>query len=355
MKTIFELKPSVKKVAAEMKKTYADALAHKGGNVTFRALPECDIKQYIDLSQYRYDESDLDKYVDDLLCGYETMMEERRDVEDNFIPQINVNLGIGDYSAFVTGDVYFNKDTSWSKPSLADLDAWKDIAPIGTSVWYKKYMYILEQMLKKTENTDIPFSRGFYSPMDLAESLRGTAIYTDFYDEPDKLHDLLNFCADAIIRFAKDIYAMIRKYRKNAVYGTMYIDGMVNMSEDISSNLSPDLYREFCAPHTQKVIDAFGSGHMHCHSCAMYLVKEICSLKNIANLWLATDPNQPRPFDHLEKLIEDSNGVCQAIDCNSFEEIEKNIDVLRKGNFSICLPCTTVEEAKILTEKFRKL
>ena len=96
MKTIFELKPSVKKVAAEMKKTYADALAHKGGNVTFRALPECDIKQYIDLSQYRYDESDLDKYVDDLLCGYETMMEERRDVEDNFIPQINVNLGIGD-------------------------------------------------------------------------------------------------------------------------------------------------------------------------------------------------------------------------------------------------------------------
>jgi hypothetical protein len=355
MKNIGLLKPSVSKIADEMNRTYSDALNHVGGHVTFRALPKSDIKEYIDLSVYRYDETDLDKYADDLLDGIYRMMEARESVEDNYIPQLNINLGIGDYSAFVTGEVYFKKDTSWSVPTVTDLMMYKDIPPIGTSVWYKKYMYILERILKRTEDTDIPFARGFFSPLDLAEALHGEQIYTDFYDDPDKLHDFLDFCADATIHFAEDIYSMIRKYRKNPIYGTMFIDGIVNMSEDIASMISPALYDEFCAPHTQKVIDHFGSGHMHSHSCAMYLVRHICSLHNVANLWLATDPNHPRPFEQLNELIEDAYGTCLAIDCVSFKEIENNIDVLRKGNFSICLPVETVEEAIEFTERFGKL
>jgi len=355
MKHITQLKPTIAMIASEMKKTYSDALMHVGGNVTFRALPKSDIAEYLDLSSYKYDESDIDKYVDDLLIGHFAMMEKRKHVNDNYIPQLNINLGIGDYAAFVTGDVYFKKDTSWSVPAIHDLRMYKDLPEIGTSKWYRKYMYILEKVLQKTENTDIPFARGFFSPLDLAEALHGSEIYTDFYDNPDNLHDFLDYCADATIKFAEDIYKLIRKYRQNAEYGTMFIDGIVNMSEDISSMISPDLYDEFCAPHTQKVIDHFGSGHMHSHSCAIYLVKHICSLKNVANLWLATDPNHPRPFDMLEKLIEDAEGTCLAIDCKSFQEIQDNIDILRQGNFSICLPVTTIEEAIAFTERFRKL
>lgn len=355
MKNIIQLKPNVAIVSEEMRRTYSDALQHIGGNVTFRALPESDIKEYINLSAYRYDETDLDKYVDDLLEGYYQMMETRKHIEDNYIPQINVNLGIGDYAAFVTGDVHFKKDTSWSTPTLARLEMYKDIPPIGTSEWYKKYMYILERMLSKTQNTDVPFARGFFSPLDLAEALHGSEIYTDFYDNPKELHELLNYCADVTIYFAEDIYAMVRKYRKDATYGTMFIDGIVNMSEDIASMISPDLYDEFCAPHTQKIINHFGVGHMHSHSCAIYLVKNICKLNNVANLWLATDPGHPRPFDNLEQLIEDANGTCLAIDCESFEEIENNINILRKGNFSICLPVKTVEDALAFTKRFRQL
>ncbi|HPJ75472.1 MAG TPA: uroporphyrinogen decarboxylase family protein [Clostridia bacterium] len=355
MKHITQLKPSIAKIASEMSKTYSDALNHINGNVTFRALPDSDIKEYLNLAAYKYNETDLDIYVDNLLKGHFSMMEARKSVEDNYIPQLNINLGIGDYAAFVAGDVYFKKDTSWSLPIITDLKMYKDLPPIGTSKWYRKYMYILERVLSKTKDTDIPFARGFFSPLDLAEALHGSEIYTDFYDNPDKLHELLDYCADVTIKFAEDIYGLIRKYRKNPTYGTMFIDGIINMSEDIASMISPDLYDEFCAPHTQKIISHFGSGHMHSHSCAIYLVKHICDLKNVTNLWLATDPNHPRPFDMLDQLIEDANGTCLAIDCNSFEEIESNIDILKKGNFSVCLPVRTIEEAISYTEKFRSL
>ena len=92
MKHITQLKPTIAMIASEMKKTYSDALMHVGGNVTFRALPKSDIAEYLDLSSYKYDESDIDKYVDDLLIGHFAMMEKRKHVNDNYIPQLNINL-----------------------------------------------------------------------------------------------------------------------------------------------------------------------------------------------------------------------------------------------------------------------
>ena len=347
-------KPNVDKTALMLKKLYRDAVLHKGGNVTLRTLPDSDIKVYLDLTNYDYS-NDFNQYVADLLRGHIDMMEQRKSVDDNFFPNFNINMGIGDYSAFVTGDIVFNKETSWSTPSLKNLEDYKSFEPIGSSLWYRRYMIILEELLKQTSESGIPFCRGFFSPLDLAESLRGEHIYYDFYDEPEKLHELLDYCADVTIHFAEDIYALIKKYRKGSKYGTFYSEGMINMSEDIACMISDDLYREFCAPHTQKVIDHFGVGHMHCHSRAMYLVKEICSLKNVANLWLATDPNQPRPFDCLEQLIKDANGVCLAIDCENFEEIEKNKQILKQGNFSICLPVKTCDEAIDCVNRFNKL
>ncbi len=349
-------KPDMDKTMKKLKKMYNDALIHKGGNVTFRALPPSDYEFYnvFNLTKYNY-ESDLEKYAIELCELLEESYALRKSIDDNMIPIISPMLGIGDYSAFVTGDIDFRKDTSWSKPSIENIEDWKQLPELGMSKWYKKFLQICEIMLKITAKSGIPFMRGFFSPLDLAGALRGEAIYYDFYDSPDKLHELLNFCADATIKFAEDIYSIANKYLNNSKYGMFYCDGVINMSEDIACMISAKSYREFCKPHTQKVIDHFGVGHMHTHSRSMYLVKEICNLNNVANLWLPTDPNAPRPIEHLEDLIEDANGVCLAIDCASFNEIEQNIDTLKMGNFSITLQTENISESIKLTEKFKKM
>jgi hypothetical protein len=349
-------KPDIDKTFRMLDKLYFDALNKKVGNVTFRALPPSDVEIYtiFDLTKYNY-ESDIDQYVTDLLNLLNQTYMKRKDIDDNMVPTISPILGIGDYSAFVSGEIIFKSDTSWSTPCLKDINDYKKLPPLGTSKWYQKFLYICEAMLKRSENNDIPFMRGFFSPLDLAASLRGEDIYYDFYDNPEELHGLLDYCAEATIRFAEDIYSLARKYLGNSKYGMFYCSNMINMSEDIACMISGDLYREFCAPHTQKVIDHFGSGHMHCHSRAMYLVKEICSLKNVANLWLASDPNQPRPIDNIESLIKDANGTCLAIDCQDFSEIRRNVEQFKKGNFSICLPTKDVKEAISLTSEFNRL
>lgn len=350
------LKPDIGKTVAMMEKTYRDALKRKGGNVSLRALPPFDVDFYssFDLTAFNYEDG-LAVYSKELLDKLFKSFEARVAVDDNMIPTISPVLGIGDYSAFVTGEIVFRPDTSWSTPSLEEIGDWKKLPPLGTSKWYRKFLQISEELLKRSSGSGVPFMRGFFSPLDLAGALRGDKIYYDFYDSPDELHELLDYCADATIKFAEDIYALAGRYLNGSKYGMWFLNGNINMSEDIACMISGELYREFAAPHTQKVIDRFGTGHMHCHSRAMYLVKEICALKNVANLWLATDPNQPRPIDYIEQLNEDAAGVCLAIDCNDFSEIENNCEKLAKGNYSVCLPVKDIEEAFDITERFKKL
>jgi len=349
-------KPNHHKTFRMMQKVYEDALKHRGGNVTFRALPPSDVDylSHFDLTAYNY-ESDIEKYCLDYARLLETSFALRREIDDNMLPNVSVMLGIGDYSAFVQGEIDFRPDTSWSRPCLKKIDDWKNLPPLGSSRWYQKFLEITASMLSISADSGIPYMRGFFSPLDLAAALRGEAIYYDFCDNPDELHELLNYCAEATIRFAEDIYDLAGKYLNDTEYGMFFCRNIINLSEDIACMISGEQYREFCRPHTQKVIDHFGTGHMHTHSRSMYLVKEICSLNNVANLWLPTDPNAPRPIEHLEELIKGANGVCLAIDCERFEEIEANYQILKQGNFSLTLPCKSIEEALYFTEKFNKL
>lgn len=356
--TLEMLKPDIKDVMNRMDKMYHDALQKRGGNILFRVLPPSDIAVYSDIvvNSYQYDqESELDRYADDLCKAYLHSFEARIAIPDDAVPTVTPVLGIGDYSAFVAGDISFSTDTSWSTPCLENLGDWHELPPIGSSLWYHRFLTICEKILQNTEGTGIPFARGFFSPLDLAGALRGEKIYFDFYDDPDELHQLLDFCADATIRFTGDIYGLAGKYLSNTPYGTWYLDQSINMSEDIACMISPELYREFCAPHTQKVIDHFGKGFMHTHSRAPYLVREICGLKNVVNLWYATDPNQQVPVHHLEELVEDAQYACLAIDCTTFEEFESTVDLALKGNVSYCMPVKTLEEGIQVTNRANEL
>jgi len=121
-KPLSAYKPELQKTLSIMSNTYESAANRKGGNVTFRALPPSDVALYseFDLNAFNY-ETDIEAYAR-VLCGmYADSFEARTRIDDNMIPAVTPVLGIGDYSAFVAGDIFFQKDTSWSKPVLSRL------------------------------------------------------------------------------------------------------------------------------------------------------------------------------------------------------------------------------------------
>ncbi len=355
-KPLEHYKPNVNQTVDEMQRTYDDALMGKGGNVTFRALPPEDttVFERFDLTKYNFVD-DIEAYADDLCQMFAESFEARKDVDDNMIPAVTPVLGIGDFSAFVAGDIQFKKDTSWSTPVLKSVDGWATLPPFGESVWYNRLMAITEALLKRAKTGGIPFTRGYFSPLDLAAALRGDAIYTDFFDNPEGLKGLLEYCMKATIHYAEDVNALARKYLGDTRHGMWFLEGNINMGEDIACNISKDMYRTFCRPYTQTIINHFGRGHMHTHSSGMQLLDPICSMNGVVSLWLPTDPNTVRPIDDVEALLDDVRTVNQAIDCDSFDDIERNANMLKKGNFSITLPVGSVTEAKRHVERFKRV
>lgn len=348
-------KANFTEVIERFEKFYGAVSSGKTGNFIYRALLASDEMLFKNLKLNSYDfENGIDRYIDDLVRETEKTYDARRQILDDTLPSISPILGIGDYSAIIAGDIIFGEDTSWSQPMLEKLEDWKRLEEIGSVQWYGKFMLICEKLMMQVSKAGIPFMRGFFSPLDLAHALRGAEIYTDFYDNPEGVHELLDFCTNAIIKHADDLKSKVYKHLGGTRYGAWHFKDSINMSEDISCMISPELYREFEAPHTQKIIEHFGNGYMHCHSRALYLVPEICRLKNVKNIWIASDPNEPQPIDVLKSLIGKADNVCLSIDCNTFEEIEKNIDIAKEGNIAFCTRVASADEANRNTEFIRK-
>lgn len=350
-------KPGYAEVVQRFEKFYNAAEQKSPGNLVYRALLDSDLRIYENLKLNTYDfttDKGLQIYVDDLVRELHIVSESRRGVKDDTLPMVMPVLGAGDYSAFVAGEIVFGEDTSWSQPVLNSVDDWKSLPKLGEAIWYRRFLDICERLLDKSASSGVPFMRGFFSPLDLAHALRGNDIYLDFFDSPGQVHGLLSYCADATIMLAEDVFQLAKKYLSDTKMGLWFLEGCINMSEDTACMISPELYRTFAAPHTQRVINHFGRGLLHCHSRALYLIPELCALHGVVNVWVATDPNQTRPIDVLDELIPQANGVGLSLDLESRDDIVRNIEVAKGGNIAFCSPVRDREEANEITALVRK-
>ncbi len=360
LKHVSYYKPNYEEVCKKALKAFEDANKGIGGNMMFLVgvIDGEGKPDPIDLTTFGgfEEESEIHRFIDLTIANLEKSWEAGRLVEDDSIPNITMNMGIGEYSAFLGGEIDFSSYTSWGQHILSELGDYKNLPPFGEAKWFKRYMFMFEELLKKTAHTKAPVGRGMFSPLDLAMALRGEALYTDFYDDEDGVKELLEYCADAIIFFNEAVVSLVRKYFGDSEYGMMYLDGKVNLSDDIATNISADMYREFCMKPTQRVIDYFGLGFMHTHSCAPYLIKPICGeMKNTPYMWFVTDPNAVKAIEIVPELTEESNCTHMAIDAQNFEEFEKAYEDMKKGNYSVWLPANNIKEAQELVLKYNNL
>ncbi len=261
------------------------------------------------LNKYNFD-IDLDAYLHDYLEYQAGLMEIRRGIEDDWIPSVVPYMGIGEFSAFVAGEIEFGEDTSWVKPILREKHDLNSLCLDPRNKWFVRLNSATRYMVQHIAPFRIPFGRGYYSPLDLAWALRGEAIYMDFYEDPDWVHKLLRFSVQATIWFARaqvaEIFAPEFQHELSAWHCG---PNRVAVGEDISSLCSPAHYNEFGALYTQQVFDTFGIGEIHCHSAGPHVVPEFLKLKRVRQIQIVADPNTARPVEILEGLMDGHPGL----------------------------------------------
>jgi hypothetical protein len=312
-KDILYYKSNLQEVITRYQRLYA---IHEPGHILVYAIPPFNPPEPPPpLNQVNFDQ-DLYSYLNIFLRNYEAQIEQARPILDDLIPSFGLFFGIGDYSAFIAGDVIFTPDTSWAAPVIHD---WSDLDKLELredNYWEQLLEHTITYIKQFTLPAPIPIVRGFYSPLDMAHALRGEALFTDFYDSPEQVNRLMQFSPQAVIWNAHRLRALIGEYFNGDIAGAWLPPGTICMSEDIACMISPRTYAKFARPYTQQVIDAFGNGQIHTHSLGLRVIPEITMLNNLVGLQISDDPNTTRAFDQLDDLLPKVHGVPITVGCN---------------------------------------
>lgn len=285
-----------------------------------------------DLREYRFpdlieNERYIRRYIENRLC----FLRARLSVNDDYVPDIFIHHGIGIHSAFVAGNPIFSEDTSWSEPVIKTWENLDRLTLSEENPWF--------QVLRQTATLFADFFGGdvgiatfyHYSPLDLANALRGNQIFLDFYDYPHQVEQLLDFCTRAIIWLEDRLWQIVGGLHGGAPLWGSWLPGHgVMMSEDVADLCEANAYPRWAEPWTQQVIDRFQCALIHNHALGMHVQKKIAHLKDLHVLQISEDPNKPHPIDHLQALIRETGGTPLQVYCRP-EELEQAIDVAKSG------------------------
>lgn len=100
-------------------------------------------------------------------------------------------------------------------------------------------------------------------PFDIAHLVMGHKIYTEIYDNPERVHRLMDLTTDAYIRFTRAQKELIGEDSDFSFHSQIFFRGAVRLCDDSGINLSSTFYREFSKPYNERALLALDGGWVH--------------------------------------------------------------------------------------------
>jgi len=191
-------------------------------------------------------------------------------------------------------------------------------------------------------------------PGDMANAIRGDALFTDLYDSPAQVHALMDKCADAAIWLEEAVGRLTGDVLGGSVTANVWFPGNAPyISEDFFDLCAPERYTEFGAPHTRKILSRFQGGFIHHHAKGAHIHGRIAALPHVKLLEQSWDPNCPRPVDRLPELLEQHGGLPLMVRCHA-RDVYAHIDEMRQGRVVLMLNIDDLGQGRDVMRFIRK-
>ena len=182
-------------------------------------------------------------------------------------PSMRCNTGVGTL-ATVFGCVssVFEDKMPWitEHPTKEQLRRFEpvDIAEKGEMPRVLDYMSYFAEKLDGRARVYAADNQG---PLDLAHIVYGDRLFTDLYDDPAFVHELLDKCTRVIMDGVKLMKQAVGEpvesgHHSNGLYMT---NGGIRVCEDTTTLLGASMVEEFAMPYTARVLTAFDGGWVH--------------------------------------------------------------------------------------------
>jgi hypothetical protein len=149
---------------------------------------------------------------------------------------------------------------------------------------------ILETIRYFREHSDLPVSfTDPQGPFTTALTLAGPAtLFVWLYEHPTAVHELMEFCTEAFIRWIKVQKQEIgpERGRQCFPHGIVLPDqfGQVWLCDDDCGAISPAQYREFVVPYNARVLKEFGGGTLHFCGSAEHQIENLAATEGLVGV-----------------------------------------------------------------------
>ena len=136
-------------------------------------------------------------------------------------------------------------------------------------------------------------------PFPLVDAIAGSDLYYALYDEPELVHDALDFMTDVYIDYTRRWQALFPPYgRGYSVEWGLLHKGLTILRNDAIVNLSEAMYREFAMPYDARVFRELGGG-MHFCGRGDHYIRSACEIEGLSCI----NMSQPELND-MEKIYD---------------------------------------------------
>lgn len=298
-------------------------------------------------------------YLDACIEKFEAFCKARINIglNDDLIPTMAPFYGVAEFDGFMPGEIIVTEDTTWHMPYLHDIDDMNRLKLTKDEPWYDMLIGGLEYLADRAEGRYAVRQRGYFSPLDLARSMRDSEILMDYYDYPEKLKTLLEFCVEASKWWVDRQQEVAGRFYGGSLVGFgIWMDGnsIGHMSEDASVQCSSRTYEEFGLPYTVEMTKGYDGSFIHTHPAGSHNFESICKVPNLKIIDIYNDPNYPRGIEMYKKFAGTAfKGKIVHIYPNR-EEITQNLDFLKTVKTIIRYEAVSEEDALDMAALIRR-
>jgi hypothetical protein len=231
---------------------------------------------------------------ENFIGDYERLFEGSTLVEQDAFWVAEPFTGIPWMEAFLGCSIFGSKDSMWAEPWVKDIKDLEKIKPLNQNTWYKKYNQFTSMLVDRSDGrfpVGQPILRGI---SDIIGALVGQSeLVYYFYDEPEMMKKICMSLNEMFLQVVQEQQDSVPKFLGGHSIGfyDIWCPGKcIWFQEDLTSLLSPEIYRQFILECNRITCSKYEYSAIHLHPSSFYLIDdllEIDGLKAIEiNMWV---------------------------------------------------------------------
>jgi len=213
--------------------------------------------------------------------------------------------------------------------------------PEDDNPWLCKLLALTQALVAANDGTYLVTHTLQRGPVDILSALLGDVrMGLAFYDEPERVQDVLARAARAFIKVARAQYALIPTFEGGWApwaYDLWAPGSVIRLQADSASQLSPAMYAEQVLPHDRTIMQAFAYSIVDLHSAGtLHLYSALLDVPDLDAISVTLDPYRGAPT--LEDLLPTLAEILEAKSLSVFGEMSiEQVAWLRRALPSGCL------------------